>query len=172
MAVPAFMRIVGSTQGLITQGANSRESIGNHAVEDHVDECRILEIKHNVFKPADPHSGQPTGQRIHEPIVLTKLMDKATPLLYNALANSETLKEVEIKHYRTSSVGALEHYSTWLLESAIVVGVRAWMPNILEKQYEQYGQIEEVSLSYAVITWTHESAGTESVDSFRHASNS
>lgn len=167
MAVPAFMRIEGSTQGLITQGANSQESIGNHAVEDHLDECRILEIKHNVFKPADPHSGQPTGQRVHEPIVLTKLMDKATPLLYNALAQGETLNKVEIRLFRTSPVGALEHYSTWLLESAIVVGMRAWMPNVLEKRYEQYGQIEDVSLSYASITWTHETAGTEAVDSFR-----
>jgi len=171
MAVPAFMRISGTTQGPITKGASSSDSIGNHAVEDHVDECRILEIKHNVFKPADPHSGQPTGQRVHEPLIVTKLMDKASPLLYNALASGETLTEVEMKFYRTSAAGSLEHYATWLLNSAIIVGMRAVMPNILDRSFEQYGQLEEVSFSYAAITWSQIVAGTEATDTFRQQQN-
>lgn len=167
MAVPAFMSIEGATQGLISRGASSAESIGNHAVEDHVDECRIFEIHHHVHKPADPHSGQPTGQRVHEPMVLTKMMDKASPLLYNALATGETLTRVELRFYRTSAAGSMEHYGSWLLESAIVVGMKAIMPNILDRHYEQYGQMEEVSFSYASITWTQVVAGTEATDSFR-----
>ncbi len=169
MAIPAFMSVEGTTQGLITQGASTADSVGNMAVEDHADECRVVEIKHNVFLPQDPHSGQPTGQRVHEKLIVTKLMDKSSPLFYNALATGETLNKVEIKFYRTSAAGSLEHYATWLLEQAICVGMKALMPNVLDPSKAQYGQMEEVSFSYASITWTHEVAGTEAHDTFRKA---
>ncbi len=171
MAIPAFCSIEGTTQGLITQGASTPESVGNMAVEDHADECRVVEMKHNVFLPQDPHSGQPTGQRVHEKITLTKLMDKSSPLLYNALATGETLNKVEIKFYRTSAAGSLEHYFTILMEQAICVGMRALMPNVLDPQMSQYGQMEEASFSYASITWTHEVVGVEAHDTFRKADN-
>ncbi len=169
MANPVFCLVEGTTQGPISQGACTEESVGNMAVEDHADEIRVVELKHNVFLPKDPQSGQPTGQRIHEALTVTKLMDKSSPLLYNALASGETLTKVVFQFYRTSSAGQLEHYFTIALENAIVVGMRAVMPDILDPKYQQYGQMEEVSFSFATITWTHEVAGTESSDTFRVA---
>ena len=37
-----------------------------------------------AVSPRDPQSGLPTGQRMHKPFVITKEIDKATPLLYIA----------------------------------------------------------------------------------------
>jgi len=167
MPTPVWASFKGKTQGPISQGASSEESVGNMAVEDHADECRIIEVKHNLFLPRDPASGQPTGQRVHEALSLVKVFDKASPLLRNALATGETLDEIVLKFYRTSSAGSLEHYMTWSMAGAICVGIRTMVPNVLDPQYQQYGHLEEASFSYADITWTHEVAGTEATDSFR-----
>ncbi|KEA24206.1 hypothetical protein BH79_29030 [Pseudomonas aeruginosa C0324C] len=47
--------------------------------------------------PRDPQSGQPTGQRVHKPVVITKVFDKASPLLLAALTSGERLTKVEIQ---------------------------------------------------------------------------
>jgi len=104
---------------------------------------------------------------VHEALSLVKVFDKASPLLRNALATGETLDEIVLKFYRTSSAGSLEHYMTWSMAGAICVGIRTMVPNVLDPQYQQYGHLEEASFSYADITWTHEVAGTEATDSFR-----
>ncbi|NOR56491.1 MAG: type VI secretion system tube protein Hcp, partial [Sulfurovum sp.] len=62
--------------------------------------------------PYSPLSGQPSGQRVHAPYVVTKVLDKASPLLMNALVTGETLTKIEIKKYRTNYEGKLEHYYT------------------------------------------------------------
>ena len=36
-----------------------------------------------TISPRDPASGLPTGKRMHKPFVITKELDKATPLLYS-----------------------------------------------------------------------------------------
>ena len=43
MPVPAYMKIEGVTQGNITEGANSEESVGNIYQEEHADEswCKL-----------------------------------------------------------------------------------------------------------------------------------
>ncbi|WP_458024188.1 type VI secretion system tube protein TssD, partial [Pseudomonas aeruginosa] len=72
----------------------------------------------------DPQSGQPTGQRVHKPVVITKVFDKASPLLLAALTSGERLTKVEIQWYRTSAAGTQEHYYTTVLEDAIIVDIK------------------------------------------------
>ncbi len=167
MANPAFMRVQGVTQGLITAGAGTEESVGNMAVHDHQDESRIIKVDHNVFIPKDPHSGMATGQRVHEAIQLTKLVDKSSPLLYNSLATNEVLERVEISYHRQSATGVLEHFMTTTLEQAQISTIRHILPDVLNKEMEHYGQIEEVSISYAKIIIEHVAGGTVYEDTFR-----
>lgn len=166
MANPAFMKIEGVTQGLITEGAGTAASVGNMAVSDHIDESRILKVDHNVFIPKDPHSGMATGQRVHEPILLTKLVDKASPLMYNALTYNEVLTSVVLSYYRQNAEGNLEMFMTQTLEGAQIAGIRHMLPDVLDKQLEHYGQIEEVAISYRKISIEH-GAGTVYEDDFR-----
>jgi len=158
MANPAFMSIQGVTQGNITAGAGTEESVGNMAINDHKDESRVIKLDHHVFIPKDPHSGMATGQRVHESINLTKLVDKASPLLYNALATS---------YYRQSATGMLELFMTETLKQAQISGIRHMLPDVLNKDMEHYGQIEEVSISYATIVLEHVTGGTVYEDKFR-----
>lgn len=165
MAEPAYISITGVVQGVITAGAGTKESVGNMFTEAHEDESRVIEVTHSLMIPVDPQSGQPTGQPMHEPICITKLMDKASPLLANALINGEDLDPVVIGFYRTSGTD-FEHYADWTLEQAKVVGIKPTLPDVLDPNKEQYGQMEKIYLSYGKITWTHLSASTESTHDF------
>ncbi|VDL11320.1 Major exported protein [Pseudomonas aeruginosa] len=129
MATPAYMSITGTKQGLITAGAFTEDSVGNTYQEGHEDQVMVQGFNHEVIIPRDPQSGQPTGQRVHKPVVITKVFDKASPLLLAALTSGERLTKVEIQWYRTSAAGTQEHYYTTVLEDAIIVDIKDYMHN-------------------------------------------
>ena len=164
---PIFISIKGSTQGLITEGAFTPESVGNSYQKGHENEALIKGFSHNISIPRDPQSGQPSGQRVHDPIVISKLFDKSSPLLYNALTKGETLTEVELKWYRTSYSGKPEHYFTVLLEDAVIVNVDAFMENEQDQVKTQVAPLEKVSFAYRKISWRHETASTSGEDDWR-----
>lgn len=167
MPTPAFIKIVGKTQGNITAGAFTADSVGNVYVEGHEDEILVQEIQHEVSTPTDPQSGQPTGQRVHKPLKFTSALNKATPLMYQALATGELLPEVEISWYRTSVEGKQEHFFTTKLEDAVIVNINTVLPHAQDKENENYTQLIEVSLAYRKITWAHDVANTEGSDDWR-----
>ena len=167
MPTPAFISIEGSTQGLITQGAFTEDSVGNIYIEGHEDEVMVQAFDHIVTIPRDPQSGQPAGQRVHKPFVFTAALDKSTPLLYNALTSGEVLTNVEMRWYRTSIAGKQEHFFTMKLEDAIIVDINAQMPHCQDPATQDFTQLIQVSLSYRKITWSHDVAGTEGSDDWR-----
>lgn len=167
MPTPAYLSIEGVTQGPITQGAFTEDSVGNIYQEGHEDEILVEAFNHTVTVPTDPQSGQPTGQRVHKPITITKVFDKSSPLLYNALTTGEKLPKVMLKWYRTSAAGLQEHYFTIELEDAIIVNINAHMPNCQDPNVAHFTHLEDVSFSYRKIIWTHEVAGTAGDDDWR-----
>ncbi len=167
MPTPCFMTIEGATQGPITSGAFTEESVGNTYQEGHEDEILVQAFDHTVTVPTDPQSGQPTGQRVHKPLTITKVFDKSSPLLYAALTTGERLTACEIKWYRTSVSGQPEHYFTIALEDAIITNINARMPNCQDPGMSSFTHLEDVSFSYRMITWTHEVGGTEGSDDWR-----
>ena len=117
--------------------------------------------------PRDPQSGQPSGQRTHRPVTVTKIFDKASPLLYTALCTGEVLPTVEIKWYRTAPSGVQEHYFTIKMEDAVIVDMQGYMPNCQDPANASFTHLEDVSFSYRSITWNHEVAGTSGSDDWR-----
>ena len=59
MPTPCYISITGQTQGNITAGAFTADSVGNIYVQGHEDEMLVQEFLHNVTVPTDPQSGQP-----------------------------------------------------------------------------------------------------------------
>ncbi len=167
MPTPAYMTIEGEKQGLITAGTFTAESVGNIYQEGHEDEVIVQAFEHNVTLPRDPQSGQPSGQRKHNPVKITKVFDKASPLMYNALTSGEKLPKVEIKWYRTNPSGAQEHYFTTIIEDAILVDVVAEMPNCQDPSQAHFTHLEHWYMSYRAIKWTHEVSGTSGSDDWR-----
>lgn len=167
MPTPAFMSIEGSNQGNITAGTFTEDSVGNIYVEGHEDEILVQAFDHSVIIPRDPQSGQPTGQRVHQPLTITKIFDKCSPLLYNAMTSGEKLTKCVIKWYRTSASGTQEHYFTIELVDAIIVAMKARMPNCQDPGMGHFTHLEDVSFSYRMISWTHEVGGTTGTDDWR-----
>ncbi len=167
MPTPAYITLVGTKQGLITAGTFTEDSVGNIYQEGHEDEALVQAFSHEIIIPRDPQSGQPTGQRVHKPLMITKVYDKASPLIFNALTSGERLSECTIKWYRTSSAGVQEHYFTVKLEDAVIVDVKAYMPNCQDPNMAHFTHLEDVYMTYRKIIWTHEVAGTSGSDDWR-----
>ena len=167
MPTPAYMSITGNSQGNITEGANSVESMGNAYQSDHTDETTVQAFDHQVMIPRDPQSGQPSGQRVHMPFKVTKVYDKSSPKLFAALTSGERLSSVVIKWYRTSMTGRQEHYFTHELEDAVIVSIDANMPNCQDMNMKDFTHLEDISFTYRKITWTHEVSGVSGSDDWR-----
>ena len=167
MPTPAYMTIEGRTQGNITQGAFTEDSVGNIWQEGHEDEVLVQAFKHNVMIPLDPRNCQPTFTGVHHPMTVIMIYDKATPHIYTALCAGEVLPKVEIKWYRTAPTGVQEHYFTIKLADAIIVDIQSYMPNCQDPANEAFTHLEDVSFSYRKIDWTHEVASTTGTDDWR-----
>ncbi|WP_434571077.1 Hcp family type VI secretion system effector [Pseudomonas sp. Z3-6] len=167
MATPAYMTITGAKQGLITAGAFTIDSVGNIFQEGRENKIMVQGFQHRVTVPRDPQSGQPTGQRMHQPLIITKMFDKATPLLLAALTSGECMNEVEIQWFRTSASGSQEHYFTTKLEDAIIVEIKDYMFNCQDPANAHFTHLEDVHFTYRKITWTHEVSGTSGSDDWR-----
>ncbi|MFJ2524969.1 Hcp family type VI secretion system effector [Pseudomonas sp. P1B16] len=167
MPTPAYIAIEGTSQGLITKNAFTPDSVGNVYVEGHENEILAQEIKHQVTVPTDPQSGQPSGQRIHKPFVFTCALNKAVPMLYQALVRGEVLPMTTVRWYRTSVEGKQEHFFTTELVDGIIVDINSVLPHAQNKVNENYTQLIEVSMTYRKITWEHRVAGTSAIDDWR-----
>lgn len=167
MPTPCYLSIQGETQGNITAGACTADSIGDAFVEGHEDQMLVQKFDHIVSIPTDPQSGQPAGQRVHKPFKFTVALNKAVPLLYNALTSGEKLKEVELKWYRTSLEGKQENFFTTKLEGATIIDIQCEMPHCQDPAMNSFTQNITVAMSYRKITWDHNNAGTSGADDWR-----
>jgi type VI secretion system secreted protein Hcp len=167
MPTPCYIAIEGETQGSITSGACTADSIGDAYVEGHEDEMLVQNFDHTVTVPTDPQSGQPSGRRVHKAFKFTVNLNKAVPLLYNALASGEKLSSVTLKWYRTSIEGKQENFFTTTLENATITNIDCAMPHCQDPAYSDFTQDVTVSLAYRKITWDHAIAGTSGSDDWR-----
>lgn len=97
----------------------------------------IISFSHEIVSPRDAASGLPTGRRQHKPITITKEIDKASPLIFQALVDNENLTEILIGLLKDGNAVA-----TVRLTNASVAG-RA-----------QKGNYETISFVYQRIEWT------------------
>ena len=167
MPTPAYISIHGQTQGPITKDAFTAKSVGNIYQEGHEDEILVQEIEHNIETPTDPQSGQPAGQRVHRPFTFTATLNKATPMLYQALTKGETLSKVKVKWYCTSADGQQEHFFTTKLHDATIVNISTVLPHVQNPHNAGYTQLIKVSMAYREIFWSHVISGTEASDDWR-----
>ncbi|WP_026024359.1 Hcp family type VI secretion system effector, partial [Enterovibrio norvegicus] len=147
------MAIEGKTQGNITAGAFTADSVGNIYVEGHEDQMLVQAFDHIVTVPTDPQSGQPSGQRVHKPFKFTVALNKAVPLMYNSLASGEMLPKIELKWYRTSVEGKQEHFFSTILTDGTIIDIDCKMPHCQDAQKKEFTQLVTVSVAYRKIDW-------------------
>src|SRR4029453_16747997 len=106
MALNAYLNLTGQKQGDIKGSVTQKGREGK---------IMVIAVNHEIVSPRDPASGLPTGKRMHKPFVITKELDKASPLLQNALVNNETISEWMLQFWQPSATGAeKQHYTVKL----------------------------------------------------------
>ncbi|WP_324171643.1 type VI secretion system tube protein TssD [Sulfurimonas sp.] len=156
-----FISIKGSSQGLISHGATTPESIGNCHVHNHENEILVKSFRFGASNVVHAGSGKVLGQGRSKPLVITKMTDKSSPLLFNATTKSETLPEVVLKAYRTAYNGKHEHYLTITLRDALIA-------NIDTNSTIENNLIETIYFVYKEITFEHVVASTVSISKVNH----
>lgn len=157
MANHGYMTITGKKQGLISSGCSSQESIGNKCQLGHFDEIMVLAYSHDMVAGSD---GTVTGGRgQHRPVVITKNIDKSSPLIAAALHDGEEV-ECVVDFYRTSPMGSQEKYFSVKLSGARIAYMNVQVPHAINMSDGQPQEI--IAIRYRDITWTHVGAGTSS----------
>ncbi len=156
MALPLHLTITAEQQGEIEGSCEWDEREGSILVQafDHV-----VEI------PTDSR-GIASGRRVHRPIVLTKEIDKSTPMLYQALCTGELLTELELNWYRIDGSGEEELYYTMKMFNGMITKIHPYVENILLKDNAQLLHMEKVHIAYEKIIWTWEPDGIEYEDAW------
>jgi type VI secretion system secreted protein Hcp len=127
---------------------------GSSEKEGRADTSDIFEIEHHIHQPIDPTNGMATGVRVHSPMRVVKLIDKATPGFHKSLCTGQNLKEVILDFYRIDPATREEaKYYKITLRNARIVDMRPYMPMSFLPQNESYRHMEQVSFVYEEIEW-------------------
>ncbi len=128
---------------------------GSSEKEGREDTSDVFEIEHHLHQPVEPTTGQATGVRVHSPLRVVKLIDKATPGFHKALCTGQNLAEVTLDFYRIDPETRDEaKYYTIILRNARIVDIRPYMPMSFLPQNESYRHMEQVSFVYEEIEWS------------------
>src|SRR6187401_2230480 len=90
MALNQYLKLKGQKQGEIKGSVTQKGREGK---------IMVIAVSHEIMSPRDAASGLPTGKRMHKPFVVTKELDKSSPLLYNVLCNNENVTEWKLEFW-------------------------------------------------------------------------
>jgi len=155
MALNAYLRLTGETQGEI------KGSVTQAGREDSI---MVIAVSHEVVSPRDAASGLPTGKRQHKPFVITKEIDKSTPLLFNLLTMNENITEWRLDFWRPSRTGKEVQFYSVELVNANIAGIRTEMLNNKYPENMQHAEREMIEFTYQKITWTWQDGGITAED--------
>lgn len=148
MANLTYLTLTGQKQGMISAGCMSLDSVGNKAQIAHLDQILIYELNHAISRDQNA---------CHHPVIITKPIDKSSPLLGKAISENEILT-CDFDVYMTNRFGINELFYKIKLTQARISDIQLSLPHSLN---DANGQPHEViSLSYETITWEHCNAGT------------
>ena len=160
MALNAYLKLKGQKQGEIKGSVTQKGREGK---------ILVIAAIHDVLSPRDPASGLATGKRMHKPFVITKEVDKSSPLLYNALVNNENITEWELQFWSPGSnsrtgFGIEKQYYTVKLTNASISDISFHMLNNKNPDLVRYAEYEEISFTYQKISWTWVDGGIMAED--------
>lgn len=164
MPHPAYLTLKGNRQGLIAAGCNTKASIGNTYQSGHEDQILVQGFRHNIHVPS---GGATASQRQHKPLIISKMVDKASPLLNTAMTIGERLLTCRLDFYRTADKGGLELYYTIEVQDALIVNIDALLPNRQRPENAELGMLEELHIAYRKIEWIHHVCSTMGTDQWR-----
>jgi type VI secretion system secreted protein Hcp len=160
MALNAYLRLKGQKQGEIKGSVTQKGREGS---------IMVIAVSHEIVSPRDPASGLPTGKRMHKPFVITKELDKSSPLLYSVLVNNENIPDWKLEFWTpqlaaAAGVGAEKQHYTVELVNANIASISFRMLNNKNPELTRYAEYEEIAFTYQKITWTWKDGGITAND--------
>ena len=151
MALNAYLTLKGQKQGAINGSVTQKgreNSILVHAFDN------------EITSPRDPATGQATGKRQHEPIVILKEVDQSSPKLWMALVTNENLSTWELDFWGPAgpgpagAAGAETLLYKIVLTNATIASIHEFMESNEVAGNANLPLQEEVTFTYQKITWT------------------
>jgi type VI secretion system secreted protein Hcp len=151
MPTEAYVKFEGADAGEIDAGTTQ---VGLES------SSQVFAIDHLVNVPWNPEQGLNTGRRLHHPLVITKSIDKASPMLSQALCKKEEIKKVVLDFYTTDR----SKYFSITLEKGYIVGQRTYVSLTQIPENGPLGHLEDIHVAYTKIIWIIEHGGPEYED--------
>ena len=105
-----------------------------------------------------------TGKRNVGPIVITKEVDKSSPVLRQMLNTNESIKEAYIRFWTPGATGKeIQHYTVKLTQARIV-SLKTVMANNKIPSNMQLKEYEEITIIYGRAEWTWMDGGIMTVE--------
>lgn len=160
MALNAYLRMKGQKGdivGGVTQKGRERSIM-------------VIAAEHELLSPRDAASGAATGKRVHRPFVITKEIDRSTPLIYQLMITNEVLASWELQFWAPGIAAAgtgagteVQRY-TVKLTNATINDIKFHMFNNKHPDLMRYAECEEVSFTYQRIEWLWTDGGIVAED--------
>jgi type VI secretion system secreted protein Hcp len=160
MALNAYLRLKGQKTGEIAGSVTQKGREGR---------ILVIAVTHEIVSPRDPASGMATGKRQHKPLVITKELDKSSPLLHAALAGNERMASFTLDFFSPRAQGAaatgveVNDY-TITLANATIASIHMVMPNTRDPELMKRATYEEIAFTYQTITWTWNDGAVAATD--------
>jgi type VI secretion system secreted protein Hcp len=144
------------------QGNSTQTSLGR---ENSI-ECIYYEQA--VSTAREKGTGLATGRRRHEPISITKRVDKSTPRIAKALCNNEVI-EGKFLFFRPSpgGDGTTEQFYTVEITEGRVFSQKIISPNSIDPAASNDPVLETVEFVFHTITWQYVPDSIEHLDNWR-----
>lgn len=160
MALNAYLTLKGQTQGNIKGSVTQKGREGK---------IMVIAAHHEVLQPHDPATGQATGKRRHSPFVITKEVDKSSPLLYTAWATNEKMLQWQLQFWRPGPAGVEKQAYTIELVNANIASIGLTMPNNKVPETANLAEYEDIAFVYQNIKWIWTDGNLTASDNFAAA---
>jgi len=127
---------------------------------DREDSIECVSYRDHVATQRQSGAGVATGRRVHDPIEITKRIDRSTPLLFKALVQNEEI-EGEFRFYRPAPTGdgSTEHFLTVEFRQGRITDIQREIQLTLDRSAEALPALEKVSILFGVVNVRYESTG-------------
>ncbi|GGI27625.1 type VI secretion system tube protein TssD [Pedobacter mendelii] len=163
MALNAYLTLKGKRNGEIKGSVVQKGREGK---------ILVIAASHQLSTPSNPSTAMAVGRKIHSPFIITKELDKSSPLLYNILASNDSITEWKLEFWGTQiktaiGSGAETQKYTVKLTNARIINIKFVMPNVKDPDLAKYVEYEEVSFAYETIEWTWVDGGITATDNIK-----
>jgi type VI secretion system secreted protein Hcp len=136
-----YMEFKGSKQGTIT---------GDAIAASYKNQIVVFSVEFGMGHPTDANTGLATGKQVHRPLVLTKSIDMASPLLMTACVTNETATTVTFKYVGEGA--SQKNFVQIMLTNAVIQDFNHIM-------FDDGSKGEKLILSYQKIEYTWVNGG-------------